>query len=177
ESDVAYITEYAVHNVGNLQSADGDERDATASAPNDNFALLSWCVGVAFGRFDWRLATGKREAPAEPDPFDPLPAKSPGMLPNGTAPLHVHSGILVDDPGHPHDLSRLIEDVLAIVHQPATEDVRRWLQRDFFPHHLKQYSKRHAAWRLAFAAPLGRHLAALARTLAGGGLRLRLERR
>src|SRR5258708_15134808 len=35
----------------------------------------------------------------------------------------------------------------------------------------------HAAWRLAFAAPLGRHLAVLARTLAGGGLRLRLERR
>jgi hypothetical protein len=39
--------------------------------------LLSWSVGVAFGRFDLRLATGERELPAEPDPFDRLPARSP----------------------------------------------------------------------------------------------------
>lgn len=41
--------------------------------------LLGWAVGVCFGRFDWRLATGEREAPPEPDPFDPLPATCPGM--------------------------------------------------------------------------------------------------
>ena len=44
--------------------------------------LLSWAAGVAFGRFDWRLATGERAAPPELEPFDPLPAKSPGMLPD-----------------------------------------------------------------------------------------------
>jgi hypothetical protein len=104
-------------------------------------ATLSWSVGVSFGRFDWRLATGEREAPGEPDPFDPLPAKSPGMLPDGAEPFHAHFGILVDDPGHPQDLSRLIEDILATVDSPAPRDVRRWLRRDFFPHHLKQYSK------------------------------------
>jgi hypothetical protein len=106
-------------------------------------ALLAWAVGVAFGRFDWRLATGERETPPEPDPFEPLPAKSPGMLPDGAAPLHAHPGILVDDPGQHHDLPRLIEDVFATVGYPAPEDARRWLQRDFFPHHLKQYSKSH----------------------------------
>jgi hypothetical protein len=104
-------------------------------------ALLSWAMGVAFGRFDWRLATGERTAPPEPNPFDPLPAKSPGMLPDGAEPFHPHAGILVDDPGHAHDLARLVEEVLVRVDVPVPEDVRHWLKRDFFPFHLQRYSK------------------------------------
>ncbi len=119
---------------------DDVSEDAEAEAPPVD-ALLSWAVGVAFGRFDWRLATGERAAPAEPEPFEPLPAKSPGMLPDGAAPFHVHEGILVDDQGHPHDLARLVEEVLARVDVAVPEDVRRWLQRDFFPFHLQRYSK------------------------------------
>lgn len=103
--------------------------------------LLCWAVGVAFGHFDWRLATGERKTPVEPDPFDPLPAKSPGMLPDGAVPFHAHAGILVDDPGHPHDLSHLVEEVLARVAMPVPDDVRRWLQRDFFAFHLQRYSR------------------------------------
>jgi hypothetical protein len=98
-------------------------------------------VGVAFGRFDLRIATGEREAPPEPDPFDPLPSKSPGMLPDDAEPFHAHSGILVDDQGNANDLARLIEEVLTRVDAPVPADVRRWLQRDFFPLHLRQYSK------------------------------------
>jgi len=79
--------------------------------------LLSWSVGVAFGRFDIHLAIGEREAPPESDPFDPLPAKSPGMLPDGSEPFHHHDGLLVDDPGHQHDLTRLVEEVLDAVMQ------------------------------------------------------------
>jgi len=119
--------------------------------------LFSWAVGVAFGRFDPQLATGHRPLPTEPDPFDPLPARSPGMLPEGAEPFHVHPGILVDDPGHPHDLARLVEGVLDTVFSghysvvsgqrrptgdcPLPTDPRRWLQRDFFPFHLQRYSK------------------------------------
>lgn len=123
----------------------GDDLDPEIEGGNEAMdqgdGLLSWAVGVAFGRFDWRLATGEREAPPEPDPFDPLPAISPGMLPDGAASFHTHGGILVDDQGHPHDLPRLIEEVLARVEAEIPGDVRRWLQRDFFPLHLKQYSK------------------------------------
>ncbi|KAF1700264.1 type II restriction endonuclease subunit M [Pseudoxanthomonas suwonensis] len=123
-------------------SADDEGDDEDSAAPIDQTAgLLSWALGVAFGRFDWRLATGERAAPPEPDPFDPLPAKSPGMLPDGAAPYHAHAGILVDDAGHPHDLARLVEEVLARVEAPVLEDVRRWLQRDFFAFHLQRYSK------------------------------------
>lgn len=132
-----------VANEGDAEdSADDEGDDEDSASPIDHTAgLLSWAVGVAFGRFDWRLATGERAAPPEPDPFDPLPAKSPGMLPDGAAPFHAHEGILVDDPGHPHDLARLIEEVLVRVEVPIPEDVRRWLQRDFFPFHLQRYSK------------------------------------
>lgn len=65
---------------------DTDDESSASSAslrcnPSDLAAeLFDWLVGVAFGRFDPRLATGERVAPAEPDPFDPLPVCSPGML-------------------------------------------------------------------------------------------------
>lgn len=122
-------------------SAEDDDDAAADQGPQTADHLLSWAVGVAFGRFDWHLATGERAAPPEPDPFDPLPAKSPGMLPDDAAPFHAHAGILVDDPGHPHDLARLIEEVLTRVDAPVPDDVRRWLQKDFFPFHLQRYSK------------------------------------
>lgn len=125
------------------ESTDTDDEETEAPEvevpPVD--ALLSWAVGVVFGRFDWRLATGEREPPPEPEPFDPLPARSPGMLPDGAAPFHASAGILVDDPGHPHDLSHLVEEVLARVAMPVPDDVRRWLQRDFFSFHLQRYSR------------------------------------
>jgi hypothetical protein len=119
---------------------DEEEGDSESEVPPVD-ALLSWAVGVAFGRFDWRLANGEREAPPEPDPFDPLPAKSPGMLPDGAEPFHAHSDILVDDQGHTHDLARLVEEVLVRVDVTVPDDVRRWLQRDFFGFHLQRYSK------------------------------------
>jgi len=123
------------------ENADDNEDDDSPTAVDQTDGLLSWAAGVAFGRFDWHLATGEREAPPEPEPFDPLPAKSPGMLPDGAEPFHAHSGILVADQGHPNDLARLIEEVLACVEAPVPADVRRWLQRDFFPLHLRQHSK------------------------------------
>ena len=123
------------------EGADDTQDDDSTYEVDQIEGLLSWAVGVAFGRFDWRLATGEREAPPEPDPFEPLPAKSPGMLPDGAGPFYAHEGILVDDKGNPHDLPRIIEEVLARVLADVPGDVRRWLQRDFFRLHLTQYSK------------------------------------
>lgn len=126
--------------VGEETDADDIEEESVGGT-SDQENLLSWCIGVGFGRFDLRLATGERRAPPEPDPFDPLPGKSPGMLPDGAEPFHAHPGILLDDPGHPHDLARLIEEVLARVQVAVPDDVRRWMQRDFFTFHLQRYSK------------------------------------
>lgn len=121
------------------EDAEGEDEDEVPA--DSQSALLSWAVGVAFGRFDWCLATGERATLPEPEPFDPLPAKSFGMLPNGAAPFHVHAGILVDDQGHSHDLARLVEEVLNRVNVSVPDGVRRWLQRDFFAFHLQRYSK------------------------------------
>jgi hypothetical protein len=124
-----------------LQIGDDQQSDSSIIGPLDeSVGLLSWAVGVAFGRFDLRLATGEREAPLEPEPFDPLPSKSPGMLPDGAESFHLHQGILIDGPGHKHDLPRLIESVLERVDIPSPDNLRRWLRRDFFKEHLKQYS-------------------------------------
>jgi hypothetical protein len=100
-----------------------------------------WAVGVCFGRFDWRLATGERRKPEEFDPFAPLPLKSPGMVPDGSQPLHRHTGILLDDQGHRDDIALMVEEVLTRVDVPVPQDIRRKLQRELFPFHLKRYSK------------------------------------
>ena len=120
---------------------DEESEDEADYAVDATVGLLSWAVGVAFGRFDWRLATGERTSPSEPDPFDRLPTKSPGMLPDDFGSFHNHAGILVDDPGHPHDLTRLVEEVLERVAVQVSSDIRSWLQRDFFALHLQRYSK------------------------------------
>ncbi len=134
----------ALESVGGGQASDeepDEEEEASEPEAPPVDGLLSWAVGVAFGRFDWRLATGERAAPAEPEPFDPLPARSPGMLQEGAEPFHAQAGILVDDPGHPHDLARLVEEVLVRVDVAVPDEVRRWLGREFFEFHLKRYSK------------------------------------
>lgn len=122
---------------------DGDEpgeaADSQAPAAGHE-ALLSWAVGVAFGRFDPRLATGERPPPAEPGPFDPLPPRSPGMMPDDSR----VRAVLVDDPGHRDDLAAAVLAVLesaGVADDGHPEACRAWLAKAFFPQHLKQYSK------------------------------------
>lgn len=118
-----------------------DEEDDIDLPVDDQSSTFSWAIGVVFGRFDWRLATRKSISVCELDPFDALPAKSPGMLLDQAECFHHHSGILVDDPGHRHDLPRLIEKLLERVDASVPNDVRDWLQRNFFVFHLQRYSK------------------------------------
>lgn len=62
-----------------------EETASPANSPLHTANLLSWGVGVAFGRSDVRIAINPSLAPKLPDPFDPLPVCPPGMLvgPNG----------------------------------------------------------------------------------------------
>jgi hypothetical protein len=115
-----------------------DEDDALTAAESE--VLVSWLVGVAFGRFDPRLATGERTPPPEPDPFDPLPARSPGMWPEGEG-SERFPNILVDDEGNADDLVALMREVTERVRVDAPENLRTWLAKEFFPLHIKMYSK------------------------------------
>jgi hypothetical protein len=103
-------------------------------------AVLSWSVGVAFGRFDPRLATGERPIPPQPGPFDLLPSRSPGMYPEGEEPAY-RADILVDDKGHSDDLAARAQAAAERVKADTPENLRGWLAKEFFPLHIKMYSK------------------------------------
>ena len=103
-------------------------------------AVISWLVGVAFGRFDPRLATGERAVPPEPEPFDHLSSRSPGMWREGEEPKDAPD-IMVDDEGHPSDLAARAKQAAEQVNWQPPEDLRTWLAREFFPLHIKMYSK------------------------------------
>lgn len=125
-----------------LVEGDQEDFDGAANESSDpTCQCASWAIGVAFGRFDPSQAKETRSRVLDASPFDPQPRRCPGMLPDDAAPFHSNPGVLVDEQGHPHDLPRLIEEVLTRVDAEVPGDVRRWLQRDFFKLHLKQYSK------------------------------------
>lgn len=120
---------------------DGDDAaDDDVITGTDRDAFASWLVGVAFGRFDPRLATGERAIPPEPQPFDPLPSRSPGMYPEGEEPAD-RPDILVDDEGHADDLAARAVAVAERVKVDAPENLRSWLAKEFFPLHIRMYSK------------------------------------
>jgi len=153
----------------NVQST-AQERlgDAHGSRTEETASFLSYSFGVLFGRWDIRLATGDRPLPELPDPFAPLPVCSPGMLQGPdrlpAKPEDVPSdypvpiqwdGIIPDDPGHPEDLITLLHQVfrtlfpgrdpLEVEHEACqvlkVDCLRTWFRNDFFPYHIKRYSK------------------------------------
>lgn len=144
--------------------------EAASQAPSLRLtsSLLSWALGVAFGRWDVRLATGQRPIPPLPDdPFAPLPKYSPGMLVDSVVlagkaerleyPVEISpDGILVDDPESPDDMVSRVRDVFEAVWRDRADDIEseaceilgvsdlRDYFRDpklFFDYHIKQYSR------------------------------------
>jgi len=124
------------------EEEEGDHEDANVERV---FAsqLLSYLLGIAFGRWDSRFATGEKRAPELPDPFAPLPVCPPGQLRNDQGlPLtkddacglqavgqwdYTHdipwAGFLVDDPGHPLDLETCIHRLLQVIWKDRWEDI------------------------------------------------------
>jgi hypothetical protein len=132
-------------------------------------SIVSYFLGTAFGRWDIRFATGERQPPELPDPFDPLPACPPGMLQNAEGlpaepkdvpadyPLRVSwPGILVDDENHPEDIVARVREAIEVIWKDRAEAIeqeacgilgvkslRDYFRRPaaFFADHLKRYSK------------------------------------
>jgi hypothetical protein len=167
------------------EAEDEGEGETAADAATLAAELVSWAVGVAFGRFDGRRATGARGLPVEPEPFDPLPVCSPAMLtgddglplarpPAGYPLAFPEDGIFVDDPGHPRDLTAALRAVFETVFgsradavwqetaallDPRGHDLRTWLAGGFFEHHLRRHSKsrRKAPILWQLGVPSGRY--------------------
>jgi hypothetical protein len=62
------------------------------------------------------------------------------MYPESEKPAD-HPGILVDDEGHSDDLAARAQVVAASVKVDVPEDLRGWLAKEFFPRHIRMYSK------------------------------------
>jgi hypothetical protein len=77
----------------NLEPETPEEDDENEITPPEDLParvqnLLMWCVGVAFGRWDVRMALDPTLLPSLQGPFDPLPRCAPGTLvgPDGLPP-------------------------------------------------------------------------------------------
>ncbi|HXF72494.1 MAG TPA: BREX-1 system adenine-specific DNA-methyltransferase PglX [Actinomycetota bacterium] len=125
--------------------------------------LISYLVGCAFGRFDVRIGRDPSLAPPAPDPFDPVPICSPGMLvgPDGLPAREAPEGyplelppdrILLDEEGHRWDIVLRVrraaevlfdepDAILEECERVLGRDLRGYLCRDFFRAHLGRYSK------------------------------------
>lgn len=126
---------------------------------------LSYALGVALGRWDVRVVSEVIEASSLPSPTAPVGPTVRGQLAiDDTAypvPLPSH-GLLVDDPGHDHDIISAIDGVLGLLNTASglpdlalmdVRNLRAHLRKKFFPEHLKEYSasRRYAPiyWQLA----------------------------
>lgn len=132
-------------------------------------SIIQYIVGVLFGRWDIRYATGERSLPPLPAPFEPFPSCAPGMLidqsgfPARTSPkdypVRVEmSGILVDDVDNPDEIVRRVQAVIELFwhgqgesiekemcERLDTKDLREYFRRPgnggFWDDHLTHYSK------------------------------------
>lgn len=124
--------------------------------------LVSYLVGVSFGRWDVRIGREPTLSPSPPDPFDPPPAVPPGMLVDGTGrpttaaragyPLSLPpDGVLLDEPGHRWDIEAQVLGALRalgdvdeagrLAGELGRKTLREYFRRQFFKDHLKVYSK------------------------------------
>jgi hypothetical protein len=120
---------------------DGEQEEDTGFVVASTVAVLSWLAGVAFGRFDRRVVAGGRPIPANPAPFEPFNPKSPGMTVGDEPRDHSSTDIIVDDRGHRSDMTTLVAAAAAECGWRAPEDLRQWLQQEFFSVHVRMYSK------------------------------------
>jgi len=147
----------------------GIETFEILSTPGHAAEVLDFLIGLPFGRWDIRYATGEKKPPGLLYPFDPLPICPPGMLQNGNGlpaeqkdvpgdyPLRISwNGILVDDEGLQEDIIMRVSEAIKVLWGKNAGDIEQEIcetfglrnlreyfakPASFFANHLKRYSK------------------------------------
>jgi hypothetical protein len=140
ESSDAVVASNDLSERQNVPEGSDDASDEVCPIGMGAEAIYSWLVGATFGRFDSRIATGERQIPAEPEPFDALPSRSPAMYPEEESSARA-ADIFVDDEGHLDDLATRTLTKADQISVKVRGNLREWLAKDFFPLHVKMYSK------------------------------------
>ena len=124
-------------------------------------SVLSYLVGLAFGRWDVRAAATSE--PALGGLFDPVPVHPPGMLVDDGRPARTTPAgyeldlppeqILLDQPGHTWDIVERVTAAASLLAEEADRllddlmshldgrDLRHQMRRHFFKEHLTRYTK------------------------------------
>ena len=149
--------------------AEDEENDAIVGGCHSAGDIISILVGMPFGRWDVRFATGEKPKFKLTDPFAALPACPPGMLQSTQClpaepqdvptdyPLRISwPGILVDDEGHKEDIAGRAREAIEVIWKEKAGDIeheaceilgvrtlRDYFSKPsgFFADHLKRYSK------------------------------------
>ena len=79
KAEIKGASVFASAEIADDESRDDDEEEPQGEQQDDISALLSWAIGVVFGRFDIRVASGEIAVEAATDPFAELSLRSPGM--------------------------------------------------------------------------------------------------
>jgi hypothetical protein len=117
-----------------------DDEAQRGAAPR----LVSWLVGISFGR--WDVDADSRDLPQL---LDPLPITAPGQAVGGSP-----TSMLLDEPGHPGDIVQHVRASAAAVFGDTADDIldelsemlgarelRTYIRRTFFRDHLAMYTK------------------------------------
>lgn len=137
---------------------------APGEAEDNAFRLISYLMGVCFGRWDVRIGRDSSRAEVPDDLFAPPARYSPGTLldADGRVPKHTPEGypidlpldgLLLDQPGHRWDIETAVRTAgyaLLDSEKPVNEalnalmkrqpSLKRYLRSYFFKRHLQMYT-------------------------------------
>ena len=123
-------------------------------------AILSYLIGIVFGRWDYHYANGENIYSNIPNPFEQLPVTPPGtLMSQKNYQGHVANGILVDDITNQNDIIKYLReaiglcwsvDIVSDIEQELCEilkvkSLREYFRNQnlFFSNHLQKYSNSH----------------------------------
>jgi hypothetical protein len=165
-SEIGLAGSEAADSDGSDPGEDEEARGEARGGRDISEAVVSFCVGVIYGRWDVRLVTGEKPPASVPEPFVALSGRPVAMLESEEGlllaeggisntgaesrwryPVDVRwNGILVDDPGHPMDIEARVREVLVAIWKDAAAAIEDEACEILGVRSLREYFRRSAGF-------------------------------